>query len=356
MADNRPTTTAHRFEDDEEGPTFLERQREKHPWLDHLVRAGARYTENHGDHYAAAITYFSILALVPLLMVAFAAAGFVLRGNEELLTSLKDSISSAVPGQELAATITGVIDTAISQAGAIGAVGLVGALYSGIGWMSNLREALTEQWGQRDEAPPMLKRLGFDLLALVGLGLALVASFAIASVSGVLGQSLLDLVGLGGVGWAQTVLVVVSFLVGIGGNWLVFLWVIARLPREPVTFRSAAKAALIGAVGFAVLQRVMVVYLGTISSSAAGAAFGSILGLLIFIFFTSRFLLFVTAWAASAEENDQGPRDVPAPAVIRPQYVVREGPGALASAGLLTAGLLGGALGLRALGRRRHGG
>jgi hypothetical protein len=76
MAENRAATIAHRLEtDEEETETFLDRQREKHPWLDHLVRAGERYTENHGDHYAAAITYFSILALVPLLMVGFAAAG-----------------------------------------------------------------------------------------------------------------------------------------------------------------------------------------------------------------------------------------------------------------------------------------
>ncbi|MEV1291287.1 inner membrane protein YhjD [Pseudonocardia sp. NPDC049635] len=354
MADNRPTTTAHRFDDDEEeGPTFLERQREKYPWLDHLVRAGGRYTENHGDHYAAAITYFSILALVPLLMVAFAVAGFVLRGNPDLVDQLREGITSAVPG-DLGQTLDGVVDTAINRAGAIGLIGLIGALYSGIGWMSNLREALTEQWGQRDEAPPMIKRLAFDLLALVGLGLALVLSFAIASVTGSLGRTLLGLVGLGEVGWAIVLLNVVGFLVGLLGNWLVFLWVIARLPREPVTFASAAKAALIGAVGFAILQRVMVVYLGTIGQSPAGAAFGSILGLLIFIFFTSRFLLFVTAWAASAEENDQGPRDIPGPAVIRPHYVVREGPGPLASAGLVAAGLIGGALGVRALGRRRR--
>ncbi|ANY10102.1 inner membrane protein YhjD [Pseudonocardia sp. HH130630-07] len=341
------------MDDDEDGPTFLERQREKHPWLDHLVRAGAGYTENHGDHYAAAITYFSILALVPLLMVGFAAAGFVLRGNPELLMQLRDGIASAAPGQ-IGELLGGIVETAINRAGAIGLVGLVGALYSGIGWMSNLREALTEQWGQRDDAPPMIKRLAFDLLALVGLGLALVASFAISSVGGALGTYLLGLVGLGEAGWARFLLQVASFLLVLAGNWLVFLWVIARLPREPVALRSAMKAALLGAVGFAVLQRVMVVYLGSVTNSAAGAAFGSILGLLVFIFFTSRFLLFVTAWAATAQENDQGPRDLPAPAVLRPQYVVREGPGALASAGLLTAGIVGGVLGVRAWGRRRR--
>lgn len=354
MAENRAATIAHRLEtDEEETETFLDRQREKHPWLDHLVRAGERYTENHGDHYAAAITYFSILALVPLLMVGFAAAGFVLRGNPELLDSLRQAIQSAAPGQ-IGDLLGGIVQTAIERAGAIGLIGLVGALYSGIGWMSNLREALTEQWGQRDDAPPMIKRLAFDLLALLGLGLALVLSFAISSIGGAAGKFLLDLVGLGDATWARVLLSIASFLLVLAGNWLVFLWVIARLPREPVSLRSAAKAALIGAVGFAILQRVMVIYLGSVTNSAAGAAFGSILGLLVFIFFTSRFLLFVTAWAASAEENDLGYRDLPAPAIIRPQYVVRDGPGALASAGLVTVGLIGGALGLRALGRRRR--
>jgi len=78
-------------------PTQLEKLRAKYPWLDHLIRAAGRYTEKHGDHYAAAITFFSILALVPLLMVAFAAAAFVLANNQALLTEIQDSITAAVP-------------------------------------------------------------------------------------------------------------------------------------------------------------------------------------------------------------------------------------------------------------------
>ena len=46
--------------------SLLARFRSRYAWFDHLVRAGERYIETHGNHYAAAITYFSILALVPL--------------------------------------------------------------------------------------------------------------------------------------------------------------------------------------------------------------------------------------------------------------------------------------------------
>ena len=128
----------------------LEQLRARYGWLDHLVRAGTRYTERHGDHYAAAITFFSVLSLVPLLMIAFAVAGYVLFFNPALLDELRAAITENVPAS-LADTINPIIDQAISQRGAVGFVGLLAALYSGIGWMSNLREALSEQWAQVPE-------------------------------------------------------------------------------------------------------------------------------------------------------------------------------------------------------------
>jgi membrane protein len=100
-------------------------------------------------------------------------------------------------------------------------------------------------------------------------------------------------------------------------SWLVFLWVFARLPREPVTWRSAIRAAIGAAVGLEVIKRVMVIYLATVTQTPAGAAFGPILGLLIFIFTVSQFVLFLTAWAATARENQvERPPPVPPPAVI----------------------------------------
>ena len=66
---------------DDDAPSFLEKQRAARPWLDHLVRAAGRFQEQKGDYYAAGITYFSVLALIPIMMVAFAVAGFVLAGH-----------------------------------------------------------------------------------------------------------------------------------------------------------------------------------------------------------------------------------------------------------------------------------
>lgn len=335
-------------------PTLLERYRARYEWLDHLVRAGARYTERHGDHYAAAITYFSVLALFPLILVAVAALGYALFLQPDLIDQLRAGISANAPAG-LDVLILPIVDEAERSRNTIGIIGLVGALYTGIGWMSNLREALSEQWGQPPTAPAIVKKTLFDLLTLVGLGLAMIGSFAITGIASGFATTILEFVGLAEQGWAKFLLGLLGVVLGLVANWLIFLWVIARLPREHATLRSAAKAAVLGAVGFEVLKQVMTVYLVSVTDSPSGQIIGPFIGLMVFAFFTSRFILFVTAWAATAQENEQEEQvPVPGPAVIHSEVTVRSGPAAGTAAGLVGAGALAGVLGAGLLrGRRR---
>ena len=85
----------------------------------------------------------------------------------------------------------------------VGFFGLLVALYSGIGWMSSLRDALTEQWAQVPEAPVIYKRIPFDLLALGGLGVALAGSFALTTFVTRFATDVLNIWGLADQGWAD---------------------------------------------------------------------------------------------------------------------------------------------------------
>nr|WP_246330725.1 inner membrane protein YhjD [Saccharopolyspora hordei] len=313
--------------------------------MDRLIRAFERYQKQYGDYYAAAITYFSVLALVPLLMIAFAVAGFVLAGNPDLLGKLQESITSAVPSAAMSQMLTGVVDQAIRQAGAVGVIGLLAALYSGLGWMTNLREALTAQWTQQPDQQPVLRRMLSDLLSLIGLGAALAISFGISALGGV-GLWLFEFFGIQHTAVAVFALRGLTTLLSLAASWLVFLWVLARLPRKAVRLRTAVWGALFAAIGFEVLKQVAVVYLNSVTSSPAGAAFGPVLGLLVFANLTSRFILFVTAWTASAPEYQEAEASpAPGPAIIRPVVQVRGRSGARATAGLVGLGGLGALVG-----------
>ncbi|MGZ4574368.1 MAG: inner membrane protein YhjD [Mycobacteriaceae bacterium] len=327
----------------EDTPGFLDRQRQARPWLDHLVRAGLRYKGQKGDYYAAAITYFSVLALIPLLMVGFSIAAFVLAGHPALLVHLQQNISKGIPGST-GATINEFITKSLASRGTVGVIGLAAALYAGLGWMANLREALTAQWDQQHERGSFLATKLADLAALAGLGLALVVSLALSVVGGWGSGFVLDMLGLDQLSGAFVLTAVLAIALSIMATWAVFVWVIARLPRERVSARSAARAALLAAVGFEVFKQLGVFYLQKVTAGPAGAAFGPVIGVLVFFFITSRLILFATAWAATAKENlPKTVTPVPGPVLLAPRVNVSRVPSVRAGLALLGVGAVLGA-------------
>jgi membrane protein len=291
-------------------PSRLALLRARYRWFDRLVRAVQRYVDYHGYAYAASITYFTVLSLIPLLMVALSVASFVLAGQPALLTQLRVLIAQGLPPSLDSATdglVSGLIDHRVK----IGVLGLLVALYSGWNWMNTLRDALTSMWDREQPAQSLIPMVLKDVVALLSLAGAILLSFALTSVGGVLGNVLLRLFGLSDTGWVHGVLVVAAIVLAVAANWLVFIWVLAKLPREPVEARSAVRGALAAAIGFEILKWLGNVYLVAVGRSPIGVTFGWVVGLLVFIYLVARMLLLVAAWAAvgSSTQTDQDTPD-----------------------------------------------
>jgi membrane protein len=136
-----------------------------------------------------------------------------------------------------------------------------------------------------------------DAGRLIGLGLVLAVSLGLTVLGGFLAGAV---AGPEGAGVVRAVLATATTLaLSLVANLLIVLWMLARLPREPVALRTAAAPALLAAVGFEVIQQVGTVYLGWVTGSPAGIVFGPILGLLVAVYLGARLLLFATAWAAT---------------------------------------------------------
>ena len=75
--------------------------------------------------------------------------------------------------------------------------------------------------------------MGADLASLIGLGLAMALSYGLTAVAtGGLATEILGYVGLADAEWAERLLELLALVLGLLSNWLVFLWVFARLsPR-----------------------------------------------------------------------------------------------------------------------------
>lgn len=340
-------------EKDESKPGFVDRLRARYPWFDHVMRAQVRYRETNGDFYAAGITYFTVFALFPLMMVGFAVGGFVLSRRKDVLAQIDNWIKHSVSG-DLADQLVKLIDSAIDSRTSVGIIGLAAALWAGLGWMTNLRKALSAMWEQQHERGNFIRTKTSDLVALLSVFLAIVVTLGLTAISNRrLMRTILSGLGIHDVPGLNLVLQLVSILIALGISWLLFTWVIARLPRESLSFRSCARAGLLAAVGFEVFKQLGSVYLRAIMHGPAGTTFGPVLGLLVFAYITARLVLFATAWAATSAEN------LAAAAVMPPESGVvtpREfGAESLGVRGALVAGALGalGALGISRLARKR---
>jgi len=262
----------------------LERLRRRYPWLDHAVRAQQRYDQSQGDFYAAGITYFTVFAMFPVLMVGFAVVGFVLASRPDRLAEIDSWVKAAVPG-EFGEQIISLMDAAIASRTSVGVIGLATALYVGLLWMQRLRAALSQMWGQQFPPPGFLNTKVSDVIALVAAFLASLLTIGF----GVLATSALRLAGSVRLG---------SLVVSILVAWLLFTVMIARLPHDPVPLRRCAGAGLLAAIGFEGFKQVGSIYLQAVLHSPAGAVFGPVLGLMVFAYMTARLVLFATAWAA----------------------------------------------------------
>ena len=72
-------------------------------------------------------------------------------GQSGWLDKIQDSVVEQMPG-DMGSQVSDLIDSAISSRATVGVVGLLGAAFTGIGWMSGVRMALTEMWAAASNA------------------------------------------------------------------------------------------------------------------------------------------------------------------------------------------------------------
>lgn len=288
----------------------------RNPIVAHLLRTVERFNERMGNQFGAAITYFSFLSLIPMLMVSFAAGGYILAEHPTLLEDIFAKILSNVSDATLAATLQNTINIAIQQRTTVGLVGLLIALYSGINWMGNLREAVRAQTRETWERPEQDKEKIWtkyfrDFIYLTGMLVAIILTLIITSISGSAQSLIISFLHLESIEWLRPTWHLVGLAISIFANYLLFFWIYWRLPYHRPPKKALIRGTLIAAIGFEVIKMVMTYSLPKLVSSPSGAAFGSVLGLMAFFYFFARLTLLCAAWIGTAEypEDKKSPNE-----------------------------------------------
>lgn len=305
--------------------------RERRPLIDHVVRTVEHYGDVNGSALAAAVTYFAFLSFFPILAVAFAVIGFVSKAYEKADDDLIEALGQVLPG--IVGGKDGLqLSTFQDNAPGILSIGLVLALYSGLGWLSGMRTALIAVFEEPErERPNFVLGKVRDVLGLLTLGSVLVLSVAVSGVVTKFAEPILDFLGLGA--GAEPLLWLLALALGLAASTLLFFAFFKVLARPNVPNGSLWSGALLGAIAFELLKQLSTFLLQATKEQPAVQAFGIALVLVVWINYFSRVVMYAAAWAhtspdaraarASVQAADgvvQGPPiDLPAAARVAAQ-------------------------------------
>jgi membrane protein len=281
-------------------------------WVAHLLRAIDRFTSRLGNQFAAAITYFSVLAIVPVLMIAFSILGLtieVLRPDlaQTLVIAIESRLESVGSAHDIANKL---VDTLQNWRGVL-FVALLSAGYAGTGWVGNIRQAINAMWhpeGIKSTGAAgivgWLANFGKNLLILLGL-IVLGAVTVGISLSATAAQSLvLGWLGLSTSWVASALTVTAALLLSLLTGWGLFLYLYWILPQDRGPFRDIGRGALFGSVGLAALQYFAGTLNGIFLHNSAAAIFGPVIVLMLSLNIFATLVMLGAAWTATTEVDE----------------------------------------------------
>ncbi|MEV4181502.1 YihY/virulence factor BrkB family protein [Streptosporangium canum] len=276
------------------------------PWFDHLIRTVHRYQIQFGDRLAGAVTYFAFLSFFPIIALAFAVFGFFLSVRPDAIRTLQQAIDQYLPGLADQLPIQQIADSRASA----GIIGLVGLLYAGLGAVDALRGALREI--SMTTEPPLnffLAKLR-DLAALILVGITMISSVLVGGfatqASGIVSEWLglsESMIGSGSI-W------LVGLAVSILADTVLFVIILRWMGRSRQPFRVVLRGALLGALAFGLLKQLAALILSRTLNNPIYGVFAVMVGLLIWINFSARVILYAAAWTETAS---LGPPPEPTP-------------------------------------------
>lgn len=244
---------------------------------------------------AAAMSYYFLVTLAPLALFFLWVLTRVVNGIEP--GEIIDRAGALTPSADVGSQIVDVAQRYAEQVGTSGPViAAVIALIGATVLLAQFTAALDTVWDNKVEAPGWLYFLQTRLAALVALFVILLGVLA----AGVL----LGLLGLGGQVVTETFNVQValpgwldrianaSTWVGLGVGTLLVSIAFTWLPRRRIEWRHTLLGSFITAAGYMIGQATLIWYLASSAIVTAFGAAGSIVALVVWIYYTMQVVLF----------------------------------------------------------------
>jgi membrane protein len=245
-------------------------------WGDNALRLGA------------ALAYYAVFSLAPLLIVAIAIAGLVF---EQAHSQIVAEIGKLI-GQEGAGAISGLIQNALTPTSglAAGVLSLGIILVGASGAFAELQQGLNDIW----KVPPrpdrgvlgVMRERGASFFMVLVVGLLFLLSLILNAAIAALDRWFADHVTF------NDLLKPMHFFISFGMGTLLFAMIFKSVPDVRIAWRDVWISAAVTSLLFLVGQWVIALYLAHSAVASAFGAAGSLVIILIWVYYSSQILFF----------------------------------------------------------------
>lgn len=257
-----------------------------------LLRDSAKeWSADGASHHAAALSFYTLFSLSPLLVVAIGVAG-LLYGQEAAREGALQYLTRMM-GPQASASVKTMLDHSLTRQGGMlaTALGLLGVVLGASGVFGHLQAALNTLWKVKPGAGRGLKGVLRDRLLSFGLvvfvGVLLLGSLAAATALSAMGETLTRYLP-----FSSVTLQAFNFGVSLCLTALLFAVVFKALPDASMRWRDLWVGAFATAFLFSIGRFLIGMYLARGGVSSPYGAAGSLVLLLLWIYYSSQVLFF----------------------------------------------------------------
>ena len=278
----------------------------------HLLKeAASDWSHDRAPRLGAALAYYTVFSIVPLLTVIIALIGLFF-GQDAAQSAIMGQVSNLV-GEQSAAAIKDMIQRAEQPSTGLfaTAVALVTLLFGASGVFGQLQDALNTVWGvelrEGRGVWGFIKDRFLSFVAVVGTGFLLLVSLVLSSALAALGKWFSGVLPV-----PEAVLQSLNFLLSFVVITGLFALIFKVLPDARIAWHDVWVGAALTAALFTIGKFAIGLYLGKSDVASAYGAAGSLVIILVWVYYSSQILLYGAEFT-QVYANRLGGRIVPAP-------------------------------------------
>ena len=256
----------------------IDRRQQARPLTAVPCAVAKKFTDDGASRLAALIAYWAFFSIFPLLLAFASVLGFLLEGNPDFQQDVLDSTVAQIPviGDQLSRDVTSLKGSGVALA-----IGIVGAVWAGLGVTLAIGRALDTIWSVRrvDRPDYVRSRLrGLAILLVMGTGQILATVVVTLARNGTIQPPAAGIASFSGSAAIDLVVFVIAFRV---------------LTAAAVSTRQVLPGAVLATIGWIGLQTLGGLYVEHVvaRSSETYGVFAAVIGLLSWLWLAAQLSL-----------------------------------------------------------------